>query len=1810
MLNPISYSEKIVSDFLKYQITTYPFTDPDLYAQMRKLLNLEETRDTPLMKGPYISLSQSFRTGASVASMVSQGILHPHMANLIPFPHVFGHQETAIRNIVAGKNVLVSTGTGSGKTECFLYPIISHCLRLRDENAPEGIAAVIVYPMNALAEDQLGRMRELLAGTGISFGMYVGKTPELETSVAGVRLPQWSSREDYRLRLAKLRENREARAVHPYEERASREEMRTPGKQPRILLTNVMQLELLLTRHKDIELFKDAQLSYLVFDEAHTFSGASGAETACLVRRLRSFCGKKPSETVCIATSATIADTREGFDPAGAGQSFSSRFFGIDGSETVIVGEEHQPDLWAEARNSTPPLPGNASVHLQNILEALSGVETDNPTQEALKVLKSAFQSMTGSKLELTNWSENLYEYLSANETLFQIAEALRTPREMSDLADELRERLGRRVPEEEILAWLALGAASRQAGRPLVRPVVHCFVRGVGGAVVNFPIGAERPKLWLSAEDANQTEDDDLYQLPVLTCTTCGQHYLVHHVKNFEFFNQSKLPGGGDAVGDRVVWPPLDPSLSGHRVILIDRVITEDEDLSDEDILPRRTTRVFMCRYCGTLHSEQRGMCDQCGRDGVLVELYAVVQSEDYPGYLTICVACSSRGNSLTGRYKEPAKPVRALTVSDVHVLAQNMIQHAERKRLLIFADNRQDAAFQAGWMQDHARRFRLRSLMFERISQGAVSIGDLTSWLETTLDEDDALSRALIPEVWRIARKEAAGLDHQGERKRFLRIQVLRELTTGLKQRIGLEPWGRIQVSYVGMDESIPFFEKWADEIGCTTGELRSGVEAQLDVLRRSRILLDREGLIFSKYWQEGDREVQRGFIPLFKGSPMGVKLRRESGDRQGYVRQLQSNRGYSQTQHAVRMWGVHQDNVDSFLEDLWTLLTTETHLLVPVTLTSHRNTPLSGCSDVRQIDSDRILIHPHSGVYRCNTCRRVHLRKTPRETCLAFRCTGNLRFEQEDADNYDLMVLDEQFKMIRPREHSAQIPVQDREIIERIFKGDGDLVNTLVCTPTLELGVNIGSLDAVLMRNIPPLPANYWQRAGRAGRQFRMAVNVAYSRPASHDRSYFQDPRKMLDGTIKPPSINLKNPLMVRKHVHASLLTALHSLADNAEPQESINRDEINQVLSLCFPLQTTGYLFDDRGRVRNEPLNVGALSTLVAKHKEILTKSVKQAFTDSWPEEEKEVVSEAVIRNYILQSGEQLQKVLQRLSRRLKWALDQMHRLDAVRRQKGTLDPEEDSLYARCDRLVKKLKGLRSRRQREAEGFDDTYTYSVLSAEGYLPGYALNTGSVLGFFQAPRYISELRDWELRRNSSIALREYVPGNMIYANGHRFLPRFFHLEPTDPSEFEVDVTNEAIREVAREASSSVNTLSTQIIQAVPICDVDLPHQSHISDEEDYRFQMGVTILGYEQSRHGGGIAYNWGSKTLSLRSAVQLRLVNIGPAVKAEEGTDLGFPVCLVCGQSRSPLASRSDLDHFASEHRERCGANMNNIGFYADVTADALGMQDCSNREEAYSIMEALRKASAQILEMEVEDLQILSVGHPGRETVDVLLYDPMPGGSGLLEQIINHWDDIVSEAVSILSDCPSQCERSCVDCLQHFRNASYHRHLNRHEALRVLNELGATLVETHEIPPRMPSQASAKDTVNLNEETLKALLERAGFSNYVTQKLIDLGRPLGSTIPDFYFEDPSEIKDGICIYLDGMSQTLHGNPDRAVQDRIIREELRSRNYEVIEVCRGQLEDPNAMRRIFTRLGRILVGRQITEEILRELSDSFEQ
>lgn len=1808
-LNPITFTEQVVSDFLRYQLTTYPLADVDLHAQLRALLRVGETRDTPLRQGPFVSLSRPFRAGATVDQLVSDDVLHAGMKSIVPYERVRAHQEQAMRAIARGRTTLVATGTGSGKTESFLYPIISRCLALKEAGAPPGIVAVLVYPMNALAEDQLDRLRGLLAGRGIPFGMYVGKTPEEEAGVRGERMPAGSSNADYQARLAQMREAGDAATLIPAEERASRASMRREDGAPRILLTNVKQLELLLTRGKDIGLFAAAPLEFLVFDEAHTFRGAQGAETAALIRRLRSFCGKSSSEVTCIATSATMADPERGPQAA---HDFARRFFGVEASNVELVGEVYDELRWNE-RRAVPALPTRGFPELLNCVL----VAVDAPEERVADALSACLVELGGARLPRRDWQTGLASQLASNEVVYRLAELLRAPRSLSELPALLEPIAGREVTEHEILCWLALGVATGRGGNePLLRPVVHSFIRGVGGAVVTLSNPGGAAHLWLAGEEAEDALGETHRRFPVFTCTTCGQHYYETWVKDFRLASARGGPDGGDQVDASRVWEHLADELGGMRALFVDRLVVQpdedddDEDLSEADAAPtghdyehRRLHPMWICAHCGALTDQQGTSCAACHTGGGLVAVQVVRSKDELPGVLHSCVACAAPGRRPGGgRYREPARPIRATSVSDVHVLAQSMLHLSERPRLLVFADNRQDAAFQAGWMRDHARRFRLRALMSQAIPPGGASVGDIAQSLDAVLEADRELSRALIPEVWQVAPQEDASIKHREERLYFLRLQVVRELATGVKQRLGLEPWGRLRVEYVGLDSSHEVITRWAERLDATPDALTEGVAALLDHHRRIRVLHDAPTRIFGKVWRDGDKEIQYGYLPSFAAGPRGAKLSRLPADSPARVAQWVGTRP-TQVWNAVAAWGLDEEALEEFLSDLWGMLTRESQLLVPVTLEGWGR-PLPGSAGTHQIDSAKLRITSHQGRYRCQKCRRTTVRRGPTSICLAWRCGGTLAWEESDPDDFDLHVLDGNYAMLRAAEHSAQVPANVRERIENQFKGQAEHVNTLVCTPTLELGVDIGALDAVLMRNVPPSAANYWQRAGRAGRRHRMAVDVTYAQATNFDLAYFREPLKLLGGAVEPPRFNLKNALLVDKHVRASVLTYFYGLARRTSETDRL---QIEEVLACCFPSTLKPYLFTPGGEVRSDVLDVGELQALIRRHRDAVLREVQRAFRESWPEEDADAVSDVRIATIVDGMAQALAQVLQRFKRRLDWARGELARLAREEAQKGVLDPEDQAHRRRCQRVIERLKGQAQRTRAQAQGSgDDSDTMGALAREGFLPGYGLESGSIIGTAEPPRMTQGLSEFDLPRAPTIALREYVPGNAIYANGFRFVPRRFQLSPDDTMRFRVDAAKQVVAELGVNAQTAA--LGSEELRAVPICDVLLPSQSQISDEEDFRFQMPVAVYSLERGAHRGGTAWSWGELSLQGRRAVQLRMVNVGPKGEVGDGR-VGYLLCLACGQSHSPYASSRSREEFQKKHLERCSHRVEPTGFFADVEVDVLGLHDASDRTDAFSLMEALRMGAARVLDMEIEDLQITSIGHAGDDTIDVLLYDPMPGGSGLLEQLVLRWSEVRAAAIALVDGCACACERSCIDCLQTYRNRFYHQHLDRHRAKDLLARGPQALSELHQIPEHLPRTATTTgQPQTVIEQRFRRYLIEAGLPAPEAQRRIDLRGGL-HTIPDFFYPGAGEAEPGIAIYLDGMAGHIHGNPQQAERDRFLREQLRAVDYEVVEVRSFELDDRAAMTTAVARIARYLLGRE-RQRAVREDTSWFER
>ena len=1120
---------------------------------------------------------------------------------------------------------------------------------------------------------------------------------------------------------------------------------------------------------------------------------------------------------------------------------------------------------------------------------------------------------------------------------------------------------------------------------------------------------------------------------------------------------------------------------------------------------------------------------------------------------------------------------------MADVHILGQNMINSVSEKdqKLLVFTDNRQDAAFQAGWMQDHARRYRLRHLVHDFLAgrAGPTSLGDIQEHLLTLFRRERDLAMALAPEVYSQRVEEAFGKTIEEDLRKYLRIHLVRELGTGFKQRDGLEVWGLARIVYKGLTPDAPEIRKWAEKLGRPSEEIVEGISTLLDAYRRNRLLWDEAQPIYSRYWAEGDPEILRGYLPLMDFPPKGIKQSKEEGDSANNVIGVFSRRGQTLSQNFVSKWGLAPDECKAFLQEVWDALTGRWRILAPVTLTGSRGRALPGCAGLCQVDTRMIGIVPQRERYRCNVCQRVHARMTPNGACTGMHCRGTIRREEPPADDYNVALLGMPFSMVMPQEHSAQVPAKVREKVESEFKRERGRYNCLVATPTLELGVDIGALDMILMRNVPPKASNYWQRAGRAGRRHRMAVIYTYCRRSIHDAYFFEDPVRMLGARIDAPRFNLRNEVMLRKHVHAAVLSELIRFSKTGAEGGTIpefDAVEIRKALEAAFPPFIVDYLFVEGRRYREEPYDVTSLATVISKHEERLVPAVSGIFSTYWPEEAAAEVAPERLSGMVGGMSDSLQGTVNRLHRRLMWALETRKKLMEAERA-GILDDYEERLRDRCERYIKDLANKESR----------TYTLSVLAMEGFLPGYGIYQGGIVAFAGGSLTCSRPMKFELSRPQAIAAREFMPGNLIYANSGRFKVVRYHLpvreDELNPEDYIISLDTGWIGEKGGAVGGYAEEALLEV-RGLPICDVDLGFVSRISDEEQNRFQMPVRILGYRKPSHNGGDAFSCGEMDLLHLRGQHVRLVNIGPADRVKGGR-LGYPVCAVCGAARSPYASDAEHTRFKEIHRDRCGTEPGMIVFSADVRVDGLLFQSLESQQKAYNLGEVLRIGAGQVLEMDSEDLQILLFPQAdGR--IDLFLYDPMPGGSGLLKQILERWPEVMAAADRALAGCPSACSSSCYECMRTYRNLFYHGLLDRKVAREMVGMFTGVPEYERAIEPEREAPPPAGESTFDKEERLGQMLQRAGFPPFDRQGKIVIGTPVRETTPDFLYED-LQAAIFIAIYMDGLSKGIHGNPERQRMDRIIRAQVEARGYTVVEIASSELDDRAAMLLHFKKL-----------------------
>ncbi len=1178
-MQPFTLAEQLQTQYLRYIHTAFPMRRPALLAEFERLVYEEKL----LWREPFISLSPTFQPGGTLTDLVNEGVLSPqiHRAHW-GFDALHAHQAQAARHLSTlgqPRNTLVATGTGSGKTEAFLIPIIDHCLRTNTS----GVQAILLYPMNALINDQLKRLRHLLRGTGVRFGRYTGDTPrDAQDAQSRNQLPP---------------------ADMPAEETFYRDDYQDPARIPHILLTNYTMLELLLLRKRDRAIFRGQPPRYVVLDEIHTYTGILGTEVACLLRRLKEHTGASPGQLICVGTSATAKTAGQANAESDLAR-FASELFAESFTADSVINEHYQPPPFPATRVFDP------SPHLQPA--DVFGLNLDD-----LATVRQLAHRLFGVALsEAADPYAALYDLCAARWIFAEIEELLRQPQSFDRVVELLAvqpERAGIPLNElrAEATALLLLGTVAQRPmangePEPRFRPKVHMQIRSL--TPLNRCLDDHCQRLLTDNRatcDHPATHAAPQRALPLGLCRLCGADYVLGQFSVPEHASPQKGKHSGktdlkiDDLGpvQLFAFEPHrpDPDTAPMRFATLYLYPGPAADLVlDEDGVPVLDTQVYhVCPTCGQATPASDATSTARCHDPHC----ANHQRDPLPRFIAFlggakCPVCQAQGR---GPRPEIITPLRSGAVTTVAVLAQTLLPlltEDSEKRLLIFADSRQDTAHQAGYLRDRHQVFTQRQLVYQMLRAHEAGGGDPLGLPQlaravflntrTTQGEVEAYNLLTSPAY---ATTEAFGflestatLSKGQTDKAIDRLQwdLALEFTDRANTRNSLEREGLTTVQYARLAEAAAHEAARFAAFGLAPEALTNLLRAVLDFLRQKRAITYAP---FRQYLGDKADMVLNGIARPTRHTRTPVAIDSVKASRSGAYEILQWYNRDHPAQHPSALYNLvarvtpHLDatQVTALIDALAEVLQNRQYLQ-RITLGQTWQTRGGLTSSGWQVNETLIEVTTRGERYRCPTCRAVHsyqLRASTGEpVCATYRCKGQPVLHTSADNFYARLYADGHPERLYPMEHSGQLSGKEREDIERKF--NANLVNALVCTPTLELGVDIGDLAALVMRNIPPTPSNYAQRAGRAGRRRRVALILSHSGQGAHDSYFYTHPEEMIAGAIRPPVFLLDNRVVIDRHLNSLIFEKL----DAAIPSQwNAIRTETGELrLEVLTPFET--------------------------------------------------------------------------------------------------------------------------------------------------------------------------------------------------------------------------------------------------------------------------------------------------------------------------------------------------------------------------------------------------------------------------------------------------------------------------------------------------------------------------------------------------------------------------------------------------------------------------------------------------------------
>lgn len=1882
-MQPFSLLRSLQRDCIDYVRGKYPFLRndrSDLDEQLRELL---EQRGT-LFQDPVIQIGRA-RKKISLPENLFQPSIQNTVSTLKELKHPYAHQIQAWRQILAGAPTVVSTGTGSGKSESFIIPALDGLLKQGFGSSKKEIGGLFIYPMNALVQDQFLRIFKYAVGSGLRVGIYNGAFRELKTEERKKICNQLEKiyndlkAERPNLEVSYDFTNPETLVVDPEK----------PGTTPHILLTNYKMLEYMLLQSRDQPLIEKMDLKYLVLDEAHTYTGTLALEISCLLARLRVHLGPERSKYLPIATSATLssAGNSEALDQELS--KFFTKLFGKKFPSTgFIVNEQYEElarpddsnlrDLLNKnlgSLNETLELPSPRSLF--SISEKLLGI---SETDEEILAPK-LYQELVGKEKALSSiilWNDDRRDWDAAVT--------------WKDACDRFKSRAGGSADQLEALLIL-FSQSYVNKSFPLLGLRVHLF-------------GRSEPNLQWSLDQLTIGDESKLQRLAVpglsfLSCKKCGHMgYGAIGIRS-EGVNEKLLLRPFPDFRDEIKSDFEIETCVFHPVLSIshddEEALGKDWDFEYYEIsVDGASIYAVPCRLDPNNSKKQYFRVNRTAR----IDKKKVRAPDDQS-----CPHCG------TTAHEKSAVMVthRGGASTDISVYTASTlssIPNPKEQRLLIFSDNRQETSFLAGFLTDRHRKINLRRALMGYLEEcrekyDLASLEFIKSWdrenrrpstydlaarLIISLEDGKAFDpRIELPATFKVSKVTLQNIipravldtttkDWQRRVERDDEIESFKEWLLEnypIKDaEAAKENPGEESIDLMRNDERQKWLLRLVSELlllDLSAGSLGEGSLGSLGLAVLDSKVLRPEGfkefakahpelglgergifacvkwlideLLYAGQWSDLDKSgtVRSAVLPHYV-SVLDLAFVSDPLERGILGRSLNNNEGLNKNSRLYRILeGIDATSIDS-LRKIWSKKSTWDLLI--------KDSPLSKILIYSKNDNDRPALRPYAGWIINSEVSQFrgelsHSEFTvgPKDLDISGLPTGQrkndfwLKVQIQPNEYYRRLLrtkLSEQGRLVRALEHNGMLSAADAN--DAVLKFDRQIVNTLVATPTLEMGVDLPDLPTVIHRAVPPDPSNYAQRSGRAGRGPKRAFILAFCGLGSHDMTFFEEPSAMVLGEILPPGIPETNSFIIRRHANGLVLELLGRISEELGPNLKLRFwHQFVDTVDLQNRLQELTQ------NSRNRPDFSGIQIECTWEEILELRRQDCKTFVDAFIAELSSGLwsfTDAKLQSRIDELKNEIRRQLSEFRENFRGQIAAYRSLVSaylkeLENYQTVPSPDDHPGFRRAKRFAELYLGVGFRGPTSRE---IPRPLSDLGATGFLPNFDF-PGQVIrfkglresaGFTQKQRQQDD-RMLQYDRGGSVALREFAPEQKVY--GHGFVYQVDRYLENDLDENQAKghgVCSVGCTTLSSPESSDCPECGAPVIkieqqgnrnaampEIIQIREVHGKQDSAISDRSNFRerhfFIEEARKIGAPTPDEYFSVKENDGiDLAIHLTPAHYIKTVFLVLNTKAygqgntaqkvfyrKKGSGALFQVSL-----RAPENDPSWEPFIPCVQIEGQGIVFN-LPFH-EAAANGIVSDSSSENLEIYqrTLCTLFKRAAQRVLrlsprsgnfDIQVHKIMMMKEDNYVEKASSFVVIDREAGGSGVIPLIWEHWDEVLSRMADLVKkDC---CSSSCYRCLRSFDNQADHQKLNK-KLFLVESEVPLTKIiakasfqktkvargANAEVDKKSPAEDRLKDFIisQLPHWSLETQAERRTNSGGLL------------TISDFELKH-SQNESRLTVYVDGFQ--YHGLIRKNFfKDILKRNELTGRGYRVLTIPAALVVGPQLQTEILNSLFNI--------------------